>query len=178
MMSASALGLCCGQHCAPGSRRAGGWHRKQNKEASVEGLSCKEPRVWRRGAWRRDLVLQGSFWPRKHETLLSKWAGNHRVPQEWTTGPWWLCLIFLSPICCSSAFLTRLTVVDLWGLFFFTSFHLFSSLLCPKLLFSCFDLNYVYVQLLTALTVASSLLWLSLMLAHSLWLLYSRCLEQ
>jgi len=46
------------------------------------------------------------------------------------------------------------------------------------LLFSCFDLNYVYVQLLTALTVASSLLRLSLVLAHSLWLLYSRCLEQ
>lgn len=159
------------------SREARRWYRKQHKR-------------WVWGGWAgKSLVFEdkkpeGKIWyfraPLGLESMRPYWVielgttGYHRNEPLDPDGFAW----FFISICCSSLFPFCLTVVDLWGLFFFTSFHLFSFLLCPKLLFSCFDLNYVYVQLLTALTVASSLLRLSLMLAHSLWLLYRRCLEQ
>lgn len=71
-------------------------------------------------------------------------------PQSTTGVTHWTLVVLLdspSSICSSRGTLSHLTAVAWEGLFFFTSFDLFSFLLGPKLLFSCFDLNYVYVPL-------------------------------
>lgn len=113
--------------------------RKQHKEMSTGKLSWEEPCVWREEAWRRDLVLQGSSWPGKHKTLLSNWAGNCRVPQEWTTGPQWLCLIFRLPFAaplCSS-------LVWLWSI----------CGVCFSLLHSTFSLSFYVLNCYSAVLI-------------------------